>query len=58
MCEQCPYNNEPFPCANTLLHDALALLKEQDERIKHLIEDAKILGDALEEMEEDNETVR
>ena len=30
LCEQCPYNNEPFPCGNALLLDALALLKEQE----------------------------
>ena len=37
LCEQCPYFNEPFPpCSNTLLHDALALLREQEERIKFL----------------------
>lgn len=33
MCEQCPYCNEPFPCSNTLLHDALALLREREPRV-------------------------
>lgn len=33
LCEQCPYNDEPFPCANTLIHDALELLKEQEPRV-------------------------
>lgn len=32
MCEQCPYNNEPFPCGNALLQDVLSLLKEQEAR--------------------------
>lgn len=32
LCEQCPYDNEPFPCANALIRDALAQLKEQEPR--------------------------
>ena len=33
LCEQCPYDNEPFPCGNALLQDALALLREQEPRV-------------------------
>lgn len=36
LCEQCPYNNETFPCSNTLSHDALDLLREQEPRILSL----------------------
>ena len=58
-CRECPYGYE---CRDTdlpygmphLAADALLLLKEQKERIKRLIEDAKILSDALDEKEEDN----
>lgn len=42
LCEQCPYYNEPFPCTNTLLQDALALLKEQEEKIESLTEDIEV----------------
>jgi len=38
LCEQCPYYKEPFPCANTLLYDALALLKAQEPRVMTLEE--------------------
>lgn len=38
LCEQCTYYNEPFPCSNTLLHDALALLKEEEARVMTLEE--------------------
>ena len=38
MCEQCPYYNERFPCTNTLLLDALVLLKEQRPRVLTLDE--------------------
>lgn len=32
LCEQCPYNDEPFPCGNALIRDTLSLLKEQEPR--------------------------
>lgn len=55
-CAGCPYHVADWNCCDfqQICRDALALLKEQKERIKRLIEDAKILGDALDEKEEDN----
>ena len=38
LCEQCPYYNERFPCTNTLLLDALVLLREQEPRVMTLDE--------------------
>ncbi len=37
MCQKCPYHNEKYAYCfekNKLMQDALALLKEQEERIK------------------------
>ena len=39
VCNQCPYNNDDsdtYDCTQALSEDALALLKEQDAKIKSL----------------------
>ena len=33
LCEQCPYTNEPFPCGNAIMRDALALLRARMPRV-------------------------
>ncbi len=38
LCEQCPYTNEPFPCGNAIMRDALALLRDQMPRVMTLEE--------------------
>lgn len=53
-CDGCPYDDEEPHCSQRLAEDALVLLREQKERIKRLIEDAKILCDALDEKEDDD----
>ena len=52
--DNCPYDDDEPYCSQRLAADALVLLEEQKKRIKRLIEDAKILSDALDEKEEDN----
>lgn len=59
-CRKCPYCRECFDTnwpygTSHLANDALFLLKEHEERIKRLIEDVKILCDALDEKEEDDD---
>lgn len=49
-CPECPYYRDG--CSPQLIREALALLREQNVRIKRLIEDAKILSDALDEKED------
>lgn len=60
-CEKCPLGAQYGNC-NTewvtvplpYIKDALALIKEQAETIKHVLECAQTLSDALDEMEEDD----
>ena len=47
----CPYNVSSTHCMTNLHKDALALIEEQRDRIKGLIECATILSDALDEKE-------
>jgi len=49
-CPECPYYRAG--CSPQLLRDALALIEEQRDRIKGLLECATILSDALGEKEE------
>ena len=42
-CDKCPYWDGGTHCAADLAHDALALLKEQNERIKKLEEQIETL---------------
>ena len=51
-CSECPYCNG---CTHDLMRDALALIEEQRDRIKGLIECANILSDALDEKEKEGE---
>lgn len=54
-CIDCPYHSEytgNTDCSNHLCKDALALIKEQKERIKRLLDAGKILSDALDEKED------
>ena len=50
----CPYNVGSTHCMTNLHKDALALIEEQRDRIKGLLECANILSDALDEKEERN----
>lgn len=57
--EDCPYFNTGnsytgVTCSSFLATDALALIKEQAERIRGLLECATILSDALDDEEEDS----
>lgn len=47
----CPYNVISTHCMTNLHKDALALIEEQRDRIKRLLECATILSDALDEKE-------
>lgn len=49
-CLKCPYHDDG--CETTLCNDAIALIEEQRDRIKGLLECATILSDALDEKEE------
>lgn len=48
----CPYNVSSTHCMTNLHKDALALIEEQRDRIKGLLECANILSDALDEKED------
>lgn len=50
LCEQCPYTNEPFPCGNAIMRDALALLKEQMPRVMTLEEAREAIRDGGEDV--------
>lgn len=49
-CLKCPFHDDG--CETTLCNDAIALIEEQRDRIKGLIECATILSDALDEKED------
>ena len=51
----CPYNVSSTHCMTNLHKDALALIEEQRDRIKGLLECANILSDALDEKEDGND---
>jgi hypothetical protein len=36
QCANCPYHTDKSRCVTTLMRDALAMLKEQEDRIKFL----------------------
>lgn len=42
QCENCPYHTDKARCLTTLMRDALALLKEQEEKIESLTEDVEV----------------
>jgi hypothetical protein len=57
-CGDCPYWIDDFESGchvYDMMRDALALIKEQKERIKHLLETGKILSDALDEKESERD---
>ena len=51
-CKGCPYEGHDR-CQNKLANDALDVLTKQNRRIERLLEDSKILVDALKEYEDD-----
>lgn len=42
QCSNCPYQTDKSRCVTTLMRDALALLKEQEEKIESLTEDIEV----------------
>lgn len=55
-CSDCPYYRGCYHgCTYDLMRDALVLIKEQEDRIKGLLECATILSDALDEKEDGND---
>lgn len=57
LCEQCPYDNEPFPCGNKLIRDALNLLMEQEARVLDWNEIGTVDGAVWLEDRDKNEVV-
>lgn len=41
-CANCPYQTDKSRCVTTLMRDALAILQEQEEKIKSLTEDIEV----------------